>query len=188
MWAIMLTAAPFRDTAQAQNRIAAFGTIGVSLAVVANANRTGFHDLWRPAIGAELALAAPFYAGRVELGAERMKFAGRGDVPDYRAWFLFAGWGPDIGLGPLRWEPGVRVGTYAMAFTGPGVPDDRRSESELGVEAVSHLAWAPLPAWQLVLTGRYRAVFTHPEIRHAFAAIGVRRTFLTPRWLRDFLD
>ncbi|MBA3259356.1 MAG: hypothetical protein H0T68_07830, partial [Gemmatimonadales bacterium] len=163
--------------------------IGLSLAAVANVNRTGFHDLWQPSPGGEIAAGAPFYLGRVELGAERMSFDGRGDTPDYRAWFVFAGWGLDVRLlRSLGWEPGVRVGNYAMRFSGAGIPDHRRAESELGAEAVSRIVWGFAPEWHLLLTGRYRAVLTEPGIRHALVDVGVRRTIGTPRWLRDFLD
>ncbi len=182
---------PGLGSAFAQQRIATapFETVGLSLAAVANVNRTGFHDLWHPGPGGEIAAAAPFYLGWVELGAERMSFDGRGDNPDYRAWFVFAGWGLDLGLlRRLRWEPGLRVGNYAMRFSGAAIPEDRRAESEFGAEAVSRVVWEFAPAWDLLLTGRYRAVLTDPGIRHAFAAVGVRRTFGTPRWLRDFLD
>lgn len=118
-----------------------------------------------------------------------MGFEGRNAAPDYRAWFVFFGWGLDVGLGRgLRWEPGLRVGSYSMRFDGAAIPDHRRTESELGTEALSRVAWGFAPAWHLLLAGRYRAVFTEPEIRHAYVALGVRRTFGAPRWLRDFLD
>jgi hypothetical protein len=168
---------------------APFATFSLALAAVANVNRTSFHDLWEPSAGGEIAAGTPFYLGAIELGAERMRFDGRGAAPDYRAWFFYLGWGVPVGLlRTLHWEPGLRIGSYSMRFDGPEIPDDRRTESELGAEAVSRLVWRFAPAWDLLLTGRYRAVFTEPEIRHAFVAAGVRRSFSAPRWLREFLD
>lgn len=175
--------------ALAQQRIGPFGTVSLSITVVANVNRTDFHDLWSPSAGGEVVAGTPFYLGQVELGADRMSFEGRAEAPDYHAWFFFVGWGADVRLlRTLRWEPGLRFGTYAMRFEAPGIPEHRRAESELGTEAVSRVAWGFAPAWHLLLTGRYRAVFTEPGIRHAYVAAGLRRTFAAPRWLRDFLD
>jgi hypothetical protein len=189
--ALLLAGLQDVNTGLAQQRAtpAPFGTFSLSLAAVANVNRSGFHDLWDPGPGGEVAAGVPFYLGTVELGAERMSFDGRDTAPDYRAWFVFLGWGLDVGLLPaLRWEPGLRVGSYSMGFDGPTIPQHRRTESELGTEAVSRVAWGFAPSWHLLLTGRYRAVFTEPEIRHAYVAVGVRRTFSAPRWLREFLD
>ncbi len=187
--AVLLACTPGFRGAEAQQRVAPFGTVSLSLAATANVNRTGFHEFWEPDVGVEVAAAAPFYAGAVELGVERMSFDGADAVPDYRGWFVYVGWGTGLNLvRQVRWEPGVRIGSYAMRFSGADVPEDRRSESELGTEIVSRLAWRFAPAWDLLLAGRYRVVFTEPEIRHAFAVLGARRTFSAPQWLRDFLD
>lgn len=187
--AVLLSGTRGFGDAEAQQRVAPFGTVSLSLAAAANVNRTGFHEFWEPGVGVEVAAAVPFYTGAVELGVERMSFDGSDAVPDYRGWFVFAGWGAGLDLArPVRWEPGVRIGSYAMRFSGADVAEDRRSESELGAEVVSRLAWRFAPAWDLLLAGRYRAVFTEPEIRHAFVALGARRTFSAPQWLRDFLD
>jgi hypothetical protein len=187
--ALLIAASPASEPLLAQRRVTPFGTIDLSVSGVANVNRSGFHELWHPHAGGELAVGTPIYLGWVELGAERMSFDGQLDAPAYRAWFLSLGWGLRLSLlRTLRWEPGLRIGSYSMRFTGPGIAEDRRTESELGTEAVSRFAWGFAPAWHLLVTGRYRVVLTEPEIRHAYLALGVRRTFGAPRWLRDFLN
>ena len=174
----------------AQQRIAPFETVGVSLSLLSNVNRNSFHDVWRSGTGAELSLSSPFYAGTVEAGLDQLSFDARfADVPGFRSRFYFLGW--RLGIvrrRSIRWHAGARLGSFTMRFDADSLPDYRRSENELGTELASQVGWLPVPSWELSFSGRYRTILTEPRIRHVNLAVSLTRDFRTPRWLRDFLD
>jgi len=173
-----------------QQRPAPFETLGVTLAAVGNLNRNSFHDTWDPGLGVAAAIELPFYAGHAELGGEQLTFDSRvPGVPGFRARYLVVGWGLETPVRRrFRWRNGLRLGSYMMRFDDESLPDDRRHESEVGLELGSRLGWSPVGRWQLSVAGQYRLILTEPTIRHVYLTAGVTRTFGTPQWLRDFLD
>ncbi len=184
---LALLAAP---TAAAQARPLPFERVTITLGVVGTLDRGRLDGLWRPDLGGEIALRSPFYLGQVEIGMDRTDFvARRSDLPQYTAWYVFAGWSLDQPLaGPVRWSPALRLGGYGMLFDGDDVPEHRESESELAADLISRLSLTVGRNWELSLAGGYRTVFTDPEIHLLSAAVRFGRELAMPGWLRDFLD
>ena len=65
------------------------------------------------------------------------------------------------------------------------VPNNQ--ESELGTTLETGLSYAFTPNWSVDVLGRYLLVFTHERLKYALLALGARRSFRTPRWLKSFL-
>jgi hypothetical protein len=176
--------------AVAQVRTAPFETLDLSLAVLGDVNRGVLHRWWSPGPAVGFGMAAPFYLGILELGAQYAHpTAVRDDVPGFRSLFLYAGWGGAQPLGSgFAAGGGLRVGLMAMRFDGDSIPASRARESELGVAARAALRWMPAGSWFGEASVSYQSVFTHRRLEQVLLAAGIGRRFHTPEWLRDFLD
>ena len=167
-----------------------FGTISLSLAGAVIAERSANLDPWDASPGPEVRALFPFYAGSVELGASQSSFDSRSDaVPGFRARFVFIGWGVDARpLSRLTWRTGARLGVYDLQFDDESLPDYARSENEVATELVSELGFDLGRRWSVLGGAGGRVVLTRPRMRQLTLTIGLRRTFDSPEWLRDFLD
>lgn len=183
--AALLGALP--GTGSAQQTRAAFDTLTVQLRVVANVNRNSFHRFWDPEPGLELNLQTPFNFGKLETGLHYASFdAKTPDVPDFKAFFPYLGWGYDAELSNrASWYNGLRAGSFLMSFDTGG---NNRTEQELGVGVVSRLSYRVGGAWTLDVSGRYRVVFTRERLRFVFLAFGLGRAFDTPDWLKALFE
>ena len=76
----------------------------------------------------------------------------------------------------------------AMRFDGDTLPDFRAQESEMGVAARAVLRWIPAGTWYAETSVSYQSVLTDRRMEQIFLAAGAGRRFVTPAWLRDFLD
>lgn len=186
--ALVLALVPTRLPAQA--RAAPFETLDLSLVVLADVNRGALHRWWSPGPALAVGVTTPFHLGSLELGLQYAHpTAHRDDVPGFRSLFVYAGWGGghDLG-GGLTAGAGVRLGIMAMRFDGDTLPGDRTRESELGVAGRGALRWMPAGGWFGEASVSYQSVFTHRRMEQVFLAAGIGRRFVTPAWLRDFLD
>lgn len=187
---LVLAAASSPTAGSAQARPSPFETLDLSLSFLADVSHGTLHDYWSPGPAVAVAVALPFYAGRVETGLQYAHPEGLdGEVPGFRSLFLYAGWGGGRGLGTrLRVEGGARFGVLVMRFDGDSIPEFQRSESELGVAVRTSLRWTLGGAWYTEASAIYQSVLTQPRMEQVFVSGGLGRRFGTPRWLRDFLD
>ncbi|MGE5927741.1 MAG: hypothetical protein ACM357_10330 [Gemmatimonadota bacterium] len=188
---VALVLAPRGLEAQgAPDVIPAFGSIGVSASATAHAALSRNLDPWDAGPGLELRAVFPFYEGTVELGASQSSFDSReAGVPGFRARFLFIGWGLGArALDGLTWRTGIRLGVYDLQFDDPAIPDYARSENEVATELVGDLGFGVGRGWSLIAGAGGRVVFTAPRMRQLTVTAGLRRSFVTPEWLRDFFD
>ena len=183
-------AAPAAGAQSRQPGSIPFGTIALSLAAAGVAERSGNLDGWEPSPGFEVRALFPFHAGSVEFGAAQTSFDSHIDgVPGFRARYVFIGWGAAARpIARVAWRTGVRLGVYDLQFDDETIPDYARSENEIATELVSDLAFDLGRRWSLLGGAGGRVVFTRPRMRQLTVTVGVRRTFDSPEWLRDFLD
>lgn len=188
--AALVLATPMARPAAAQRRPAPFETISVLVAAGRNLNHTSFHEQWSPGTAFAAGIEMPFHAGVAEFGVEQLGFRSRtGAAPGFTGRYYFAGWGME--LAPVRrlaLRPALRIGTWAMAFDDPSLPDARRHESEIALELAPRAAWNLDARWRTSLTAQYRVVLTEPPIHLFNLSAGLSRAFRTPAWLRDVLD
>lgn len=180
-------AATQATTLAAQPPGSAFDTLTIAANAVANVNRNDLHDYWEPRPGVEIQATTPFYLGTAEAGLHYAGFdAKASEQPDFSTLFIFLGWGYEWPIAQrFGWYNGIRAGTSLMLFD---LPNELSEEQELGLALNSQLRYRFAGAWSLVFAARYRTVFTDERLRFVFVAVGVRRSFGMPRWLKDFLD
>lgn len=159
-------------------------SLSVGRAFDINVSENEFDEFWEAGGAAEAILAAPFYAGEVQLGAAVHRFdALDAAVPRFDALLVFTGW--SLNLSPfevLSWHTGFDVGTYRMMFdeeTFPGV----RNESEFALGAKSRLSFNFSRTVSLYAAGRYLRVYTRPHLPLAYISGGLRLTLDSPEWL-----
>jgi hypothetical protein len=191
--ALLVLAVAASSPAGAQSpppRRAAFSTVAVSLGVTHDAARSVELRNWDADPGVELRLLFPFHAGSAELGVVQSSFEPRSDaVPGFRGRYFFVGWGGSVRLASrLAWRTGARVGVYDFQFDDDAIPDYARSENEVGSELVTELDFGLGRGWSVAAGAGGRVVFTTPRMRQLSISAAVRRTFVSPEWLRDFLD
>jgi hypothetical protein len=177
-------------TLGAQGQPAPFETLDLGLTVLADINRGAFHRWWSPGPAVGVGATMPFYLGTLEVGLQYAHpSARRDDVPGFRALFAYAGWGGsrDLGAG-LAALGGLRLGVMAMRFDGDTLSGSRAHESELGVAARAAVRWMPASTWFAETSVSYQSILTHRRMEQVFLAAGVGRRFVTPAWLRNFLD
>jgi hypothetical protein len=169
---------------------APFGTISISVGATTLAAQSDNLDAWDASPGLEVRALFPFYAGSVELGANQAAFDARLEtLPGFRARYVFIGWGLIARpVARLAWRTGARLGVYDLQFEDESIPDYARSENEVGSELVTELTVGIGNGWDVSAGAGGRVVFTEPRIRQLTIAAGIRRTFVSPEWLRDFLD
>ena len=171
-------------------RPVAFGTMAISIGVVIDAARSADLRSWHTDPGFEVRALFPFYAGSAELGMAQSAFDPRSEsVPGFRARYLFIGWGAALRPIPrLAWRSGARLGIYDLQFDDDELPEYARSENEVGTELVTELDLGLGRGWSVAAGAGGRVVFTAPRIRQLSVSAALRRTFVSPEWLRDFLD
>lgn len=176
--------------AQTRSTPAPFETLDLGLALLADVGSGTLHRWWSPGPAVGAGVAMPFYLGSIEIGLQYAHpTALRDEVPGFRSFFAYAGWGgrQDLGRG-LTAGAGLRAGVMAMRFDGDTIPRFRRGESELGFATRVALRWMPGRAWFTEASLSYQSVLTHPRMEQVFLSAGLGRRFTTPAWLRDFLD
>jgi hypothetical protein len=175
------------SSAQAQEPEEAFETLDLGVHIVRNVSRSAVHEFWDTGTGLETSVSTTFYAGAIQFGARYAPHAGRRlEYPDFSAWYLYGGWSYDVSLPHgFTWQSGFRIGLFIMNFDSD-VPNNK--ESELGTTLQTGLAYSVTPKWSLDVSGRYQLVFTHERLRYGLFALGVRRSFTTPHWLRWFFE
>ena len=191
--AILFVLAATGTAADAQSNVTSrvpFETVSVSLGAAIDVRRSANLNGWDPSPGIDVRALFPFYAGTVELGATQSSFESTiAAVPGFRARYIFVGWGAGLRpVRPLTWRAGARLGVYDLQFDDETLPDYTRSENEFAAELVSDLDMAIGRGWSIVAGGGGRVVFTEPRMRQFTISAAVRRTFISPEWLRDFLD
>jgi len=173
--------------AQAQQRPEPFSTITLSVAGTQNLNRNFLHTFWKPGTGAEGRFSTPFYLGFVEVGGALHRYRADGDVPDFDALLLYAGWGlgADV-VRQVRVEGSVRVGNYRMTFddnTFAGV----RTESELALMAQARLSLRPVGPVSFFAAGSYLQAYTFVRLKLWYASAGLSVRLRSPGWLQEVL-
>lgn len=183
--AVTLLATPHSATAQTDEH--AFETIDLRVHLAANVVRNAIHRYWNADPSLELGLEMPFYLGNVEAGLHYGRFKARGpEQPDFTSLFPFLGWGLAWRITPrLVGYAGGRIGDFLTLFDTQG---SNQLEQELGLGLVSSLSYRVAGRWSVAVSFRHRTVFTEERIRLNFVAVGLSRSFHTPKWLRDFLD
>lgn len=168
----------------------AFSTVSLSLGVSLDAARSADLGHWHSDPGFEARALFPFHAGSVELGVVQSSFDPRSDdVPGFRGRFFFVGWGESIRpVSRLAWRTGARLGVYDFQFDDDAIPEYARSENEAGTELVTELDLGLGRGWSIAAGVGGRIVFTTPRMRQLSVSAAIRRTFVSPEWLRDFLD
>lgn len=166
-----------------------FETIEVGLSGVGTFAGAPFTDFWDPGPGAEAWAETPFYLGQVRLGGAVAWHEAVGDtVPDFAAFYTFAGWGVGVALpGGVRVAPGLRVGILNMRFDTDD-PAAVRSEGELTAGFDLRAAVPLVAGWRLTASGSAVRMFTAERIDLQLVQVGISRTFRTPGWLRAFLQ
>lgn len=168
----------------------AFGTVTLSLGMSLDAARSADLKHWHSDAGFEVRALFPFYAGSVELGVAQSSFDPRSDVvPGFRGRYFFVGWG--VAMRPvsrLAWRTGARLGVYDFQFDDDAIPEYARSENEAGSELVTELDLGLGRGWSVAAGAGGRIVFTSPRMRQLSISGAIRRSFISPEWLRDFLD
>jgi hypothetical protein len=190
---ILLVLSAAGGAAGAQARPSAstpFGTAGLSAGIAADVQRSASLAGWSPSVGVELRVLFPFHAGSVELGASQVSYDARiAGLPSFRARHAFFGWGAGIPvLRRLAWRTGVRLGVYDLQFDDETLPDYAQSENEVATELMTELGLDLGRGWSVIGGAGGRLVFTEPRMRQLTLSGSLRRTFVSPEWLRDFLD
>lgn len=167
-----------------------FGTMALSLGAVADVRRSANLGGWDSGAGFEVRALFPFHAGSVEVGAAQSSYDSRFDgVPGFRARYVFMGWG--LAARPvhrLTWHTGARLGVFDFQFDDESIPDYARSENEVASELVAGLDLGLGNGWSVAAGAGGRVVFTQPRMRQLTLTAALRRTFVSPAWLREFLD
>lgn len=168
----------------------AFGTVAISIGAAFEGDRSRNLSRWSASPGIEARALFPFYAGSVEIGAVQSSFESAGPaVPGFRARYIFIGWGAGVRpMARLTWRSGARLGVYDLQFDDESLPGYARSENEVASELVSDVDVRLGRGWSVVSGAGGRVVFTAPRMRQLTLFAAVRRTFVSPEWLRDFLD
>lgn len=172
----------------AQDRSLPYETMELGIAVDHNFNKNTFHEFYDPGLGITASVRTPFYLGTIGLGLHVFSSSGRRPgISDFVSQYIHLAWGHSIGLpGNLGWQVGVRAGLMRMVFDSAGAAST--FEGEVAFEAGTAIRYSPIPRWAIILSGRFRKVFTHERINLSFVGVGLSRTFATPRWLKALLQ
>lgn len=168
----------------------AFDTITLAVEGVGSAALGSFGESWDAGFGARVHLSTPFYAGLAGAGVHVFGHdALAPDLPEFDAAYVYLGWAYGWTL-PRRilLGAGFRLGIQYMKFDDEYTPSPRATELETGFAFASEISYAVSARWSLVFDAEYRKVLTRQPIEYVFAGVGLGRAFVTPRWLKEFLE
>lgn len=165
---------------------APWGQIEPSLGVAIPVGE-GFGEAWALRAGPTVRLAAPAYGGWARATVRSLSAEPRdADAPAFALALPSIGWGPEVGLGPVRLSAGPEVGVALFRFD-----DDEsgnlQNETEVAVGAWGSVA-VPLGGGARVWaeTSALRATLADP-VTLVTVGGGVGLRLDAPSWLRRFL-
>lgn len=164
--------------------------IGANWAV--NTNRNIFHHYWRPGNGFEFYAKSPFYYGNAQIGFIYMPFTGT-RIPNssFDSVYLYLHWDRGWNLyRALSFSMGGRLGFYQMFFDrdDQGMDANLAYEQEFAVGFCSGVGCALPDNWRITMNFVSLKIYTCKRIRHTLFALGIDKAYLTPSWLRKFLQ
>jgi hypothetical protein len=174
----------------AKNSPQPFESIAVGVQFLEGAALGSFDEYWDPTAGGRLEFGTPFYAGVLRAGGHLFGHDSVAPtVPGFLAVYGYLGWAYEWRL-PMRfaWSSGVQAGIMYMDFDDDTVHEARRTETEIAFGVDSQVRYGFAARWSAVVTGEYRVVLTDRPIEYVFGGVGLVRTFVTPKWLREFLE
>ena len=167
-----------------------FDRLVVGLRATGALDHGELHDSWEPALGGELDVATPFYAGDLFLLARFSTNGVREDasVPDMMSLGFLAGWNVSRRVaGPLRLGVGAGVGVVQWKFD-VDEQESLRYESEVCTELNARATVELGGAWSLVAAAAWQRTYTYDPIHITDLAFGVAHTFGAPGWIRSVFE
>lgn len=173
-----------------QEKSKAFKTISISANYLQNINDNMFHDYWKPANGFELSAETEFYFGKVELGAQLFSINAKNiEQPDFLAVNMYIGWSWEQKLfSKFSIYSGFLLGNYYMNFDENNIDVNLKTESEFSLGLKAGLKYNIGKNLFINISGRYQIIYTYHRIHLSYISIGLGKTFVTPKWLREFLN
>ncbi len=176
---------------KAQSDHDVFHTLNIGLNLVVNTNRNIFHQYWQPNTGFELYIGSPFYYGNIQIGFHYLPFSGkRIQQTSFNSLYFYLHWEKEWNfLRSLHCSIGGRIGFFQMYFDRefPDIDEQLVKEQEFATGLCSSLCYSLSSKWRIYVNGVFLKIYTYKEIRHTYFSIGIRWTFHTPKWLRNFL-
>ena len=168
---------------------AAFSKMHLELRALANVAEDDFHSFWDHGRGGEALIETPFYRGHARLGLAVMPFHSATDeVPDFRSFFLYAGWGKAWTLpANLSVFTGLDAGSFAMRFSADTPGRTNSNETEVALRLNARLTYTLGDRWRLHLGASRQTVFTFKRFHLTFLSAGIGYTLKTPPWLVEVL-
>ena len=167
-----------------------FDSVNLALGGVAPVGEA-YSGLWDAGLGPSTRAAAPFYAGRLEIGLHAFPNASdEPDLPDFLALRGAVGWGVPLELAlDLRLVAGLATGALMMRFDSE---DGRfggalQNETELTTTFYARLDRPIRSPLRAFVAFDYTHVYTAEPIRLSFIQAGLSIETTTPRWLRRAL-
>jgi hypothetical protein len=186
LFAIVITL-PLKTIAQTEE---AYSKINLEINFLQNKPSEFLNRYWHSKYGLQGLVSTPFYLGKVHAGVTYYSFNGREEkYPDFKGFFIFAGWGKDIML-PLKiiFCSSIRGGTFLMHFNVDSLSAFINYESEFAVNLNAALKFPLTNFLRLNLGGEFTEVFLHNRIKLLTAFGGLEYSFPSPAWLKEFFE
>ena len=165
-----------------------YETLEVGLNYIENSNRNLFHQYWEPMSGVGGFWEMPYYFGSVKAGIYTFScHAIKNSVSDFFIAYIYAGWDFKLLLfSRLNWYNGVSIGNNQMRFEDEDF-SGFKDESEFGITYDSRLNFPVYKKLSINLSVSRLLIFTHKRIKLTFVAAGISYSFITPKWLQEFM-
>ncbi|MBT8379956.1 MAG: hypothetical protein KJN64_12085 [Ignavibacteria bacterium] len=182
----------FSPHLKSQNTGSAFETFSIGINYQSNINQNDFHKYWLAEGGIEGYFAAPFYFGTTQFGLTYTSFSAKSDQqPDFESFLFYLQWGYKFNLlANFSLAFNTSTGLFQMNFddfdleVDPGLLSER--ELVMGVNTV--ISYTFYKDWNINFQLLYLHVFTHKKIELVNLSLGISKTFLSPKWLKEFLN
>lgn len=164
--------------------------------------QNSFTRNWESSPGFHLAARTNYHAGNLEAGLRytdyNVKNPNYGEA-DFSSYFIYIGWEYPLKLfRGLTLAPGLRFGNNYMNFDNSKIypptgswgeyPFDSH-ESEFAYEIFSRLEYTiGNSPWHLHTGFSYNRTLTYHPLSVGLISFGISRSFVTPSWLKNFLQ
>ena len=176
----------------AQESIESFSTISFGINAVKDFHEGSFQKDWEPQLGIEGYFNTPFYLGTFYTGITYSAFGSKvNGAPDFRMFFFFIQWEYKVQLTRgINFALGGRTGLSEMRFEENDIVSDKNllNETEFTAGIVARIGVEIASDWQFNLSANYIDIFTYPRMYSLYLGAGISKSFVTPDWLKDFLQ
>ncbi len=167
-----------------------FSTIGINASFNRSISIEDLDEFWEADYGVSVRFETPFYFSHVSLGLDYTKFTSKKNLqPDFNSFFLSMMLNRKLDLfSGTNISAGIKFGTFIMLFDDTDATEFESTESELAIGANVKFEAPILKNIRLYLSTDFTTVFTNKRMKLWDASGGIIYTFVTPKWLKDFLE